>query len=162
VEATATAREMCRRRGALRRRGYQEKPRSCTGETEKGRTGRGIGCLAKEILNKCSCRTEANRMLCIGNVASLSGKYLELFLLMVNIQRWGLLMVWIQFSLFLSSSRLGALVTRLYTFEIKTLFGRVSLQKLQLWFSSFTIKQLQQIVKVSSRSVWFVYGLQLL
>lgn len=99
VEATATAREMCRRRGALRRRGYQEKPRSCTGETEKGRTGRGIGCLAKEILNKCSCRTEANRMLCIGNVASLSGKYLELFLLMVNIQRWGLLMVWIQFSL---------------------------------------------------------------
>jgi hypothetical protein len=45
---------------------------------------------------------------------------------------------------------------------IKALFGRASLQKLQLWFSSFTIKQLQQIVKVSSRSVWFVYGLQLL
>jgi hypothetical protein len=42
------------------------------------------------------------------------------------------------------------------------LFERALLQKLQLWFFSFTIKQLQQIVKVSSRSVWFVYGLQLL
>jgi hypothetical protein len=28
--------------------------------------------------------------------------------------------------------------------------------------SSFTVKQLQEIVKVSSRSVWFAYGLQLL
>jgi hypothetical protein len=45
---------------------------------------------------------------------------------------------------------------------IKGLFERALLQKLQLWFSSFTIKQLQQIVKVSSRSVWLVYGLQLL
>jgi hypothetical protein len=47
-------------------------------------------------------------------------------------------------------------------YDIKVLFGRASLQKLQLWFSSFTIKQLQQIVKVSFRSVWFVYGLQFL
>jgi hypothetical protein len=46
--------------------------------------------------------------------------------------------------------------------EYKGLFERALLQKIQLWFSSFTIKQLQQIVKVSSRSVWFVYGLQLL
>jgi hypothetical protein len=46
--------------------------------------------------------------------------------------------------------------------ENKGLFERALLQKLQLWFSSFTIKQLQQIVKVSSRSVWLVYGLQLL
>lgn len=33
-------------------------------ETEKDRTGRGIDCLTKE----CLCPTEANRMLCIGNV----------------------------------------------------------------------------------------------
>jgi hypothetical protein len=45
---------------------------------------------------------------------------------------------------------------------IKGLFERALLQKLQLWFSSFTVKQLQQIVKVSSRNVWFAYGLQLL
>jgi hypothetical protein len=49
-----------------------------------------------------------------------------------------------------------------YIYVNKGLFERDLLQKLQLWFSSFTIKQLQQIVKVSSSSVWFVYELQLL
>jgi hypothetical protein len=41
------------------------------------------------------------------------------------------------------------------------LFGRALLQKnkLQLRFSSFSIKQLQQIVKVGFRSVWLAYGL---
>jgi hypothetical protein len=52
-------------------------------------------------------------MLCIGNVASLSGKYLELFLLMVNIQRWGLLMVWIQFSLNFTPKNAHTKVSRL-------------------------------------------------
>jgi hypothetical protein len=48
-------------------------------------------------------------------------------------------------------------ITSFLHMYIKGLFERALLQKLQLWFFSFTIKQLQQIVKVSFRSVWFVY-----